>query len=573
MKISKITHRNEVRIRVDFPYNAASTTLLRQIQGTQWSKTLKCWHIPYTKEAFAQLKAMFPDVEYETTTPRNVNAHTSTNDEPIINNEEKKPTPKKIDLKQDSTETSDSKNLIPKPSKEHAHKSVISITIYPKVIEIKMPKNEADIQFVRSFKYAKWNSAQFCWTIPNYARNADLLTSYFSKKNAEIVVAETQQTSVSKADDKQQPTFTKTDFLLINKSNRSLMMYFAYNVELSKALKKIPLCSWNSDKRCWEMPYSERYLKEVKEIAAQFSLNLIYKEEQKLKVTPRKSKLDIKNYRTCPQSFTNKLIEVRYSENTIKVYTEMFEEFINYYEDTEIDDISEAMITDFLLYLVNTRHVSSSYQNQSINAIKFYYEKVLGGKRTFYMINRPRDEEYLPEVLNNEEITAILNVTENLKHKAILMTIYSAGLRIGEAINLKIKDIDSQRMQIRVEQGKGKKDRYTLLGVKTLEVLRKYVAEHKPEVWLFEGAKGQKYSQRGIQNILRNAVKKLGIKKRITVHTLRHSFATHLLEAGTDLRYIQSLLGHANSKTTEIYTHITTKGFDQIKSPLDNLNI
>ena len=369
MKISKITHRNEVRIRVDFPYNAASTTLLRQIQGTQWSKTLKCWHIPYTKEAFAQLKAMFPDVEYETTTPRNVNAHTSTNDEPIINNEEKKPTPKKIDLKQDSTETSDSKNLIPKPSKEHAHKSAISITIYPKVIEIKMPKNEADIQFVRSFKYAKWNSAQFCWTIPNYARNADLLTSYFSKKNAEIVVAETQQTSVSKADDKQQPTFTKTDFLLINKSNRSLMMYFAYNVELSKALKKIPLCSWNSDKRCWEMPYSERYLKEVKEIAAQFSLNLIYKEEQKLKVTPRKSKLDIKNYRTCPQSFTNKLIEVRYSENTIKVYTEMFEEFINYYEDTEIDDISEAMITDFLLYLVNTRHVSSSYQNQSINAI------------------------------------------------------------------------------------------------------------------------------------------------------------------------------------------------------------
>lgn len=197
----------------------------------------------------------------------------------------------------------------------------------------------------------------------------------------------------------------------------------------------------------------------------------------------------------------------------------------------------------------------------------------MGGKRTFYMINRPRDEEYLPEVLNNEEITAILNVTENLKHKAILMTIYSAGLRIGEAINLKIKDIDSQRMQIRVEQGKGKKDRYTLLGVKTLEILRKYVAEHKPEVWLFEGAKGQKYSQRGIQNILRNAVKKLGIKKRITVHTLRHSFATHLLEAGTDLRYIQSLLGHANSKTTEIYTHITTKGFDQIKSPLDNLNI
>jgi site-specific recombinase XerD len=231
------------------------------------------------------------------------------------------------------------------------------------------------------------------------------------------------------------------------------------------------------------------------------------------------------------------------------------------------------MIMDFLLYLVNTRHVSTAYQNQSINAIKFYFERVMGGKRKIYMIDRPREEQYLPEVLNNEEITAILNATENLKHKAILMTIYSAGLRIGEAINLKIKDIDSQRMQIRVEQGKGKKDRYTLLGVKTLEVLRKYVAEYKPVEWLFEGVKGENYSQKGIQNILRKSVTKVGIKKRITVHTLRHSFATHLLEAGTDLRYIQSLLGHANSKTTEIYTHITTKGFDQIKSPLDNLNI
>ena len=165
----------------------------------------------------------------------------------------------------------------------------------------------------------------------------------------------------------------------------------------------------------------------------------------------------------------------------------------------------------------------------------------------------------MPEVLNTEEITAILNATENLKHKAILMTIYSAGLRIGEAINLKIKDIDSQRMQIRVEQGKGKKDRYTLLGIKTLEILRKYVAEYKPKEWLFEGVKGENYSQKGIQAILKKSVEKVGIKKHITVHTLRHSFATHLLEAGTDLRYIQSLLGHSNSKTTEIYTHITIK--------------
>ncbi|MEI8205144.1 MAG: tyrosine-type recombinase/integrase, partial [Bacteroidota bacterium] len=165
----------------------------------------------------------------------------------------------------------------------------------------------------------------------------------------------------------------------------------------------------------------------------------------------------------------------------------------------------------------------------------------MGGQRKVYTIDRPRKEKILPEVLSEEEVVKILNATENLKHKAIFMTIYSAGLRIGEAINLKIKDIDSQRMQIKVVQGKGKKDRYTLLGNKTLEILRKYVAEYKPKDWLFEGAKGEQYSTSSIQANLKIAVDKVGIKKRITVHTLRHSFATHLLEAGTDIRYIQSL--------------------------------
>lgn len=176
---------------------------------------------------------------------------------------------------------------------------------------------------------------------------------------------------------------------------------------------------------------------------------------------------------------------------------------------------------------------------------------------------------YLPEVLSEEEVKAILDATENLKHKAILMTIYSAGLRISEVINLKIKDIDSQRMQIRVDQGKGKKDRYTLLGKKTLEVLRKYFQLYKPRVYIFEGMDGQQYSKSSITQILKASVLKAGIKKRVSVHTLRHSFATHLLEGGVNLRYIQSLLGHGSSKTTEIYTHITTKGFDQIVNPLD----
>lgn len=559
MKLSKITHKNELRIRVEFPYDAATTAQLRQIPDTRWSQSLKCWHVPYTKEVFEQLKELFPEVEYETTSQTQHSTSPTTH---LLEERGERQKDAKLPLLK----------LKPEKQEKAEIKPAITLTVYPKIIEIKMPKDEADIQFVRSFKYAKWKTNLFCWTVPNYGQNADILKSYFNKKGAEITEINIQLPSTESQEAKH-PAFTKTDFLVTNTSNRTLRLYFVYNVEISKLLKKIPMCVWNSDRRCWEMPYSEKYLDHIKQIAAQFVLNFVYHEEKKLKVLPRKSKHDIEHYRTCPRSFIDKLTELRYSQNTIDVYTDMFEEFINHYEDTAIDDITEPMIMDFLLYLVNTRHVSSAYQNQSINAIKFYYERVLGGKRKVYNISRPREEQYLPEVLNNEEITAILNATENLKHKAILMTIYSAGLRIGEAINLKIKDIDSQRMQIRVEQGKGKKDRYTLLGVKTLEVLRKYVAEYKPVEWLFVGAKGENYSQKGIQNILRKAVTKVGIKKHVTVHTLRHSFATHLLETGTDLRYIQSLLGHANSKTTEIYTHITTKGFDQIKSPLDNLNI
>lgn len=370
-----------------------------------------------------------------------------------------------------------------------------------------------------------------------------------------------------------QPTFTATQLLVINLSDKLFKVYFSYNKNLILAIKKTPFAQWNDTGHYWSIPYSEKYLSDIKRISEEFSLEFIYLIENKPKIKPRTSRHDIENFRECPPEYINKLTEMRYSRNTIDTYKHMFEEFINHFPDNEIKDITDEMIVAFLRYLVNERNISTSYQNQSINAIKFYFERVLGGQRKVYTIDRPRKEKYLPEVLSQEEIVKVMNATVNLKHKAILMTIYSAGLRIGEAINLRVKDIDSKRMQIRVEQAKGKKDRYTLLSNKTLALLRKYVAEYKPKEWLFEGINGGQYSTSSIQANLKIAVDKVGIKKRVTVHTLRHSFATHLLESGTDIRYIQSLLGHSSGKTTEIYTHITTRGFDQIVSPIDNLEI
>ena len=232
-----------------------------------------------------------------------------------------------------------------------------------------------------------------------------------------------------------------------------------------------------------------------------------------------------------------------------------------------------AANNNYLRYLVMERKVSASYQNQAINAIKFYYERVLGGNRKFYFVERPLKEKTLPIVLNEAEVKSILNHTHNIKHKAILMVAYSAGLRVSEIVNLKIADIDSGRMQIRISSAKGNKDRYTLLSDKTLGVLRTYFKAYKPKEWLFEGAARQQYSVRSVQKILKVSARAAGIQKAISIHTLRHSFATHLLEHGTDIRYIQGLLGHGNVKTTEIYTHISNQAMSQIKSPLDHFDL
>ena len=194
---------------------------------------------------------------------------------------------------------------------------------------------------------------------------------------------------------------------------------------------------------------------------------------------------------------------------------------------------------------------------------------VLDMPNRFYDIERPIKEHKLPKVISKEEVLAIIENTNNIKHRCIVSLLYSAGLRRSELINLKITDIDGKRMLIKVEDAKGNKDRYTLLSSKLLEKLRNYYKKWKPKIYLFEGPEGMKYSARSIANIIKNAATKAGIKKNVTPHMLRHSFATHLLENGTDLRNIQVLLGHSSLKTTEIYTYVATSSFNKIKNLLD----
>ena len=458
-----------------------------------------------------------------------------------------------------------------KNQSELAFDAGIRIEVADRRIFVKMPKRDADVQFVRSFRFAYWDAGAFLWVIPHYRNNLELLKEYFAER---LVECKEMKALDAKGSVTAKIKTNNSELLVIQTSTKQLRLIVAFNPEFNRLIRELPYSRWDAKNRWWTAPFSDKIINRLKQIALDLGLQLrLEQEEQGNKGKPRLSPFDVPNYRPCPETYELKLRELRYSEHTIRSYTNLFEEFINYYHRFDIDRIDETMITAFLRYLVIERKVSISYQNQAINAIKFYYERVLGGQRKVYLVDRPRTETKLPVVLSQEEVCEILKATVNLKHKAILMTIYSAGLRISEAIQLKVSDIDSQRMQIRITQAKGKKDRYTLLAVKTLDLLRQYVRMYKPKFWLFEGQKGEQYSNSSIQAILKVSLSKTKIQKRVTVHTLRHSFATHLLESGTDLRYIQNLLGHGSSKTTEIYTHVTTRGFEQIKSPLDRLNL
>jgi site-specific recombinase XerD len=276
------------------------------------------------------------------------------------------------------------------------------------------------------------------------------------------------------------------------------------------------------------------------------------------------------NYRACPEEYLQKLELRQYALSTAKTYINLFEVFSNHFIKWDLIQIDEEVIRNYMQELIQ-QGKSDSYVNQMINSIKFYYEVVLEMPNRFYSVERPIKKDKLPKVLSKEEVLAIIENTNNIKHRCIVSLLYSAGLRRGELLNLKVSDIDSSRMVINVIQGKGNKDRITILSQSVLEDLREYFKQWNPTLFLFEGTKGGKYSAESVNKIIKNSAKKAKIKKNVTTHMLRHSFATHLLEAGTDLRYIQALLGHSSTKTTEIYTQVAVNNIKSIESPIDSL--
>ena len=271
--------------------------------------------------------------------------------------------------------------------------------------------------------------------------------------------------------------------------------------------------------------------------------------------------------------FNKQLVIENYSPQTIRNYLSALKLFLEWIEKLDVKKVTDEEIQNYLFYCQQVKKYSFSSMKQIIATIRYLYIKVFDKPIPKALDVKLRKPTTLPTVLSLKDISKILAVTKNLKHKTMLFLIYSAGLRLGELLELKLGDIDSDTMKIYVRKGKGKKDRYIMLSENVLNLLRDYYKVYKPNDYIFEGQNGGKYSPKSVQSVFKTALKKAGIKKKATVHTLRHSFATHLLDDGTDIRYIQELLGHKRLETTQIYTHVSSYSINKIKSPADKLDI
>lgn len=266
-----------------------------------------------------------------------------------------------------------------------------------------------------------------------------------------------------------------------------------------------------------------------------------------------------------------KMVLKGFSQSTIRTYQHALRGFFCFFEQADLHTVTKEQIEGYVYQTVSKYKISESAQNTLINAVKCYYEHTLGKPREYYQLTRPKKSYDLPNVLSQKEVRAILNQPDNLKHKTILHTLYGAGLRVGELLRLRVRDIQSADGYIFIKDSKGKKDRHTVLSEHLLGLLRTYYKAYKPAYWLFEGQDGGQYSAKSVQSIYRKAVKETKSNPWSTPHTLRHSFATHLMERGVNIRYIQSALGHSSSKTTEIYTRVTSINNKTLRSPLDSL--
>lgn len=386
---------------------------------------------------------------------------------------------------------------------------------------------------------------------------------------------------------------------LIHREGEQLAIYFQYKREIDLAVRSIKGIKWSQSNKCWYLPLSKESFEKIKATLDPFGKLEItelrkYLETRKtsqpeLSLVKSKNTISTRDNKTGSIKIYSGIKPVNrhvllkmeehlklkaFSQSTIRTYLNEMAQLLQALGDIPADQLRPEHLKRYLVHCYEKLGLKENTLHSRINAMKFYYEQVLKREKFFWEIPRPKKQIILPKVLNEAEISRLFRAIENKKHKAIVFIAYSSGLRVSEVVNLKIKDVDTQRMTLFIERAKGKKDRIVNLSPLVLDILRAYIKQSKPRPvkYLFEGdTPGQPYSIRSAQQVFAAARKKAGINKSVSFHALRHSFATHLLEKGVDIRYIKDLLGHFDIKTTERYTHVSKRMLVNITSPLDDL--
>jgi len=380
---------------------------------------------------------------------------------------------------------------------------------------------------------------------------------------------------------------------IIHYGKNRIALKFPYDIELIAAVKSLPDCRWSATLSCWHLPDSMNVIDSILDVFKgkafidysqvvsvaenknlKKEINNVYSVNTRQPINKKSGLHELGEKGRAEVSKFRKWLEThRYPSSTVKTYCGMLETFLRFMNPKESHECTANDVIRFVDEYIIPGGLSYSYQNQLISALKKYYGKICQKTIDPGELDRPRRQRRLPNVLSKEEVKKILNSIQNEKHRLMLSMVYGCGLRRNEVLNLTLFDVDRSRKLLRIRQSKGFKDRFVPLSDKLIEMIDRYLLHYRPEKYLFEGQyRGTKYSETSLEKIFRRAFERAGINKQdITLHGLRHSYATHLLESGTDLRYIQELLGHKSSRTTEIYTHVTTQSIQKIRSPFDDL--
>ncbi len=563
LTIFKLKHRNETWIGIKNYYPNNSWELIKSLPDSKYSKTHACWYIPYTKESYQSFQKL--NIAF-TCTPNigtigklspndaltDIEANTSNSSVPVVRK-----------FNKDDDIIGDTAN------------DDLRIRWTNKKIFIKMAYNKEDVSFLRSLTKSYWDQKQLIWIIPATPNNIVKIQKYFAAWNNAEYQKIIKLSSIR--DPKTVTFFTSPEY-----PNKLLIKLDGFGASVSK-IKQIPDRKYDKYYKKWIVPWSQTIYKQLKDYYHEMDYSIMdrvprNKNDYEKELRTHHDRLQYLHnkypigYREKIVNYSNLLLRQRYSWKSINSYTGKLAKYIEFFEGRDIDLLTDTDANNYLSQLAK-KEVSNSLLNVTLSAIKLYYRKVVM-QPSFHIerLERPRKRRTLPTILSVKEVDNILRSINNLKHLCVLYTIYGGGLRLSEVINLRVQDVLWDRNQVQIKAGKGNKDRMVMLSQSLKELLQKYFNEYKPQYWLFEGAdERSQYTSSSIQKVVREAAKRAGISRKVTPHTLRHCFATHLMDNGTDTRYIQELLGHKDIRTTLIYTHVTTSSINTIESPLDHL--